>query len=275
MANRFILLLALTVAVGFISARHFESDPESEALVADYSITQDDVNCIIMKASITLVIKYNVTTSEKPKTATVGINRRDGVTGSCKEDHGTQFLVIKFRKGWELTFTFSKHNNTVKRFPEDSPNKEIQEPFYRISNITLLYVVDKTIFPDHKIGEGAKVLEVASSQKTDFPQKSAGMDYYRCNNETKNVLNENVEVRTKSLKFRAFSLQPETKYDGKEDVCSRDVQPGPEPKPHNKEGKMLKTGVIVGLVVAISLVLAISVLVFVLLKRRRRHGYIQ
>ena len=239
--------------------------PGPDAPVNIYTVKQDNVTCIAMETSITIVIEYDVTTSEKRKTATVNVPMDAAASGTCKMQGGTQVLVIKFLNGWELTFTFSKAKNSTGSFPLDIPIKKIEEQLYRISNITLLLVVDKRIFPDHKIGEGAKVLEVPASQKPDFPQKSAGMDYYRCNSETKNVLKKGVEVRTQHLKFRAFSGESKPGFVGKEDVCNSDVQPD------HKKGK--KTGLIVGLVVTIVLVVGIAVLVVVLLKRRRRVRY--
>ena len=238
--------------------------PGPDAPVNIYSVTQDNVTCIVMETSLTLVIEYDVTTSDKKKTATVNVPKDARASGTCKGESGNQVLVITFLNGWELTFTFSKAKNSLESFPLKTPSKKVEEQFYRISNITLLLVVDKRIFPDHKIGEGAKVLEVPASQKPDFPHKSAGMEYYRCNSETKNVLKKGVEVRTQHLEFKAFSAESKPGFAGKGDVCSNDD--------HHKKGGS-NAGLVAGLVITAIFVAGIAFFLVVMIARRRRLQY--
>ena len=237
--------------------------PPAKAPLNSYSVKNGDEVCISMETMLTLVIKYPVTTADKYyKTATVNVPGDAKATGNCQVSETTQELSITFLNGWELKFTFTKDTDSLiqgalTRFSRNNP-----EPSYRISNITLLVVVDKKIFPDSVLGEGAKYTEVPASKTPDFPKKlSKDSDYFRCDSNDVNQLNEGVEVKTAHLKFKAFNTDAKPSFDGRATVCGGD---------HHTASK---AGLIAGIIITIVVVGAVSALIVVMISRRRKLRY--
>ncbi|GFN81513.1 lysosome-associated membrane glycoprotein 1 [Plakobranchus ocellatus] len=230
--------------------------PSPEAPVNNYKVQNEGITCIAMQSALTLYIQYAVKDSHALKTAIVQIPTSASATGNCYFSSTTQTLQIEFFKRWSLIMKFSTNNR--------ANNKEkgsTIRPSYRISNMTLILVVDERIFPGSLKKPGTIEIVTTLSKQPNFPKVAASSDFYQCESESITTLTESVQVHTRHLKFKAFNTASTIGFGGPATVCSAD-----------KSESKSNTGLIVGIVMTI-IAIASAAFIFAMLRARRKTTY--
>jgi hypothetical protein len=197
--------------------------PQPQTYVNTYIVSENNMNCILLQGAMTISIDYlhNESTTEAPTTRTVTVNVPANATGTgnCNYTDNSQSLVISFFDDWSLDIIFTLTEGKI-------PTTQVSGVLnYKITNLTLSYVTNSTLFPGSEIPPDTKItVSPQSSKDTDYPRKSGGSDYYKCSTNIKMNIESGVTVQTTELQFKAFNTNNETTFSGQADECAADEE---------------------------------------------------
>jgi hypothetical protein len=210
--------------------------------------------CLLLNFSAEFVIPYNKK-NQQIGNVTVPFNPLNVfVGGFCLNE--TQEIILNWRPttmpstvttDWQLIFTFTKLKANSKRNADGSS--------YSLSQITVVYIYDKTTFPDSQ-DEGF----VQITTKIDNATYNAPIDKaYHCQaNKTILLTVVGMTMMTRDFEVQAFRNSKTKTFDNGDQHCSED-----EDSPHNA-----LVPIIVGIILTL---LVIIVLVAYFVGRRRQQ----
>ncbi|KAL4220632.1 Lysosome-associated membrane glycoprotein 1 [Mactra antiquata] len=149
----------------------------------NYTVTQNDVTCVVLNGGFQLVIPY--TSNSKNYTTTVSVSNITTVNGTC--DRNVNVLNIYFYKNWKLSFIFI--NTTVDH--------------YSIGSINLTYGMTTSQFKNLSTTQVGQMI----TQSSDLPQNTSTGPFggsYLCSGETTLSLNAGITLKIYNIQYRAF-----------------------------------------------------------------------
>ncbi|XP_005096252.1 lysosome-associated membrane glycoprotein 1 [Aplysia californica] len=185
--------------------------------VNNYTVQGENSTCIVLLGAIDISITYeaNTSTGIVKRTPTFQVPPNANASGDCDSIPTSQELVISFYNGWSLTFTFDTDKETQDLASEENMS-------YRISNITVTYVIDQQNFPDAVIPEGTVITAAPAAGEDNFPSKSGDTGFYKCNTNLRLTISDDVKMDTRFLEFKAFNADGNANFSGNPNVCNAD-----------------------------------------------------
>ncbi|KAL5004540.1 hypothetical protein ScPMuIL_017996 [Solemya velum] len=217
--------------------------------VENYMVSEDGVNCIVLKARLQYDVTYITTDKDKAKTVKINVLNDTEVSGSCNYSKSVQELTIK-DKDWEMSFFF---HSTGKGLQVTADNTK----FY-LGNVSFSYTLNDDLFPNAKQKGANFTASKDNMDKSTFEANEGGS--YKCNTDRKVDIGGNVTLHITDFQYRAFGKDNSTSVGGNGVTeCTDDS----------------KTNSIVPIAVGAALAaLVVIVLIAYLIGRRRRNkGY--
>ena len=230
--------------------------PPAATPVNNYVVSDNNATCIRLSAAIDISIRYaarNGAGYDTRETSTFQVPSDATAQGSCSLTTSSQELVVEFNNGWNLRFIFTTGDDVIETFLGNEVGSS-----YRISNVTLSYVIDELNFPNASKPTGTEMLAAPQRDEGDFPAKIGDANYYQCNSSVKLVVNDDVSVNTRFLVFQAFS-EDDAQFAGTASTCYSDQDPE------------ATVSIVVGCLV-MTLIVA-GIILFIVKQYRNRPGY--
>ena len=223
-----------------------------------YTVKQDGITCIALKAALTLNIKYPVEGKGKTKMTKLFVPEDATSRGTCNLTATTQELSISFYKNWKLNFYFSSNpKNSIVPLSSSTNGKH---PRYKISRIEVFGLSDKTRFPGTTWPENTPLN--FTNNKSNFPEVPTAKKYYKCVSNLDTKLTSEASVESQQLEVKAFNADNNADFTGPAAQCAAD-----------SGSSRKKTYIIVGCVLAAIVVLSFIVFVVMRVMKKRRENY--
>ena len=184
-----------------------------------YTVRGGDTTCIVLKAALTLNIKYPVEGKGKTKITKLFVPADATISGNCKLSATSQELSISFFKNWKLNFFFVISKKSLLESLTLSTNDK--HPKYRIGRIELFGVADKEKFPG-ATWPAARKLNFTSG-KINLPEVGTTEDYYKCESSLSSTLLSDATVESQKLEMKAFNTDNNVDFYGRAAQCAADT----------------------------------------------------
>ncbi|XP_045199625.2 lysosome-associated membrane glycoprotein 1-like [Mercenaria mercenaria] len=149
----------------------------------NYTVSNDDVTCVIMTAGFELVVPYAGNATNY--TTIIPVPSSPYVNGSCGVDRNT--LNVYFNNSWTLTFTFTNSSKTE----------------YQMDTILLTYAASNAWFPNISSAYAGKIYTF-TTQLPDGTNQAPVSGSYQCQGQTNLALNGSIVINIYDIRYRAF-----------------------------------------------------------------------